>query len=219
MTMPHSRAAFDYIDFQIARYTRCDMPGYVEAYKADRVDALDAAHTEAIKDNESRKADIAKIVDLLHTNPWEVPTPTPTQTPRLAILVVRDPDGANQISIYLDGQLIQDYTEISLDAGAGYGIEDWIENAKHDTIAAAQHGEAFAAAVKAAYDDPPGTEYIDGWDDYVKAPQHYLNGTGECTGCEHDCPWKRTNPAPLGAPFCTICDDHNENRPDETEEN
>jgi hypothetical protein len=157
-----------------------------------------------------------EIIALLHTNPWDVPTPTPTQTPppRLAILVVRDPDSANQISIYLDGQLIQDYTEISLDAGAGYGIEDWIENAKHDTIVAAQHGEAFAAAVKAAYDDPPGTEYIDGWDDYVKAPQHYLNGTGECTGCEHDCPWKGN---PLGAPYCQVCDDHNENRPDEND--
>lgn len=27
----------------------------------------------------------------------------------------------------------------------------------------------------------------------------------ECTGCEHDCPWKNN---PLGAPFCSICDDH-----------
>jgi hypothetical protein len=32
----------------------------------------------------------------------------------------------------------------------------------------------------------------------------------ECTGCDHDCPWRRTNPAPLGAPFCSVCDDHAE---------
>lgn len=33
---------------------------------------------------------------------------------------------------------------------------------------------------------------------------------GECVGCEHDCPWLRTRPAPLGAPFCSTCDDHGE---------
>ena len=32
----------------------------------------------------------------------------------------------------------------------------------------------------------------------------------DCTGCEHDCPWKRTVPPPLGAPYCQICDDHSE---------
>jgi hypothetical protein len=26
-----------------------------------------------------------------------------------------------------------------------------------------------------------------------------------CTGCEHDCPWRKN---PLGAPFCSVCDDH-----------
>jgi hypothetical protein len=29
----------------------------------------------------------------------------------------------------------------------------------------------------------------------------------ECTGCEHDCPWQGN---PMGAPFCSICDDHME---------
>lgn len=28
-----------------------------------------------------------------------------------------------------------------------------------------------------------------------------------CTGCEHDCPWRRN---PLGAPYCQTCDDHSE---------
>jgi len=27
----------------------------------------------------------------------------------------------------------------------------------------------------------------------------------ECTACEHGCPWKGR---PMGAPFCTVCDDH-----------
>jgi hypothetical protein len=31
----------------------------------------------------------------------------------------------------------------------------------------------------------------------------------ECTGCEHDCPLKRTLPA-IGSPWCSICDDHYE---------
>lgn len=34
----------------------------------------------------------------------------------------------------------------------------------------------------------------------------------ECTGCEHDCPWKGR---PMGAPYCQVCDDHNENSGDE----
>lgn len=29
----------------------------------------------------------------------------------------------------------------------------------------------------------------------------------ECTGCEHDCPWRGN---PMGAPFCSFCDDHSE---------
>jgi len=29
----------------------------------------------------------------------------------------------------------------------------------------------------------------------------------ECIQCEHDCPWKGN---PIGAPFCSICDDHME---------
>jgi hypothetical protein len=29
----------------------------------------------------------------------------------------------------------------------------------------------------------------------------------DCTDCEHDCPWRNN---PMGAPFCSICDDHME---------
>lgn len=29
----------------------------------------------------------------------------------------------------------------------------------------------------------------------------------ECTGCEHDCPWRRHH---FGSPFCSVCDDHAE---------
>lgn len=28
-----------------------------------------------------------------------------------------------------------------------------------------------------------------------------------CTGCEHDCPWRRHH---FGGPFCGVCDDHAE---------
>jgi hypothetical protein len=28
-----------------------------------------------------------------------------------------------------------------------------------------------------------------------------------CTGCAHDCPWRRHH---LGAPYCQTCDDHSE---------
>ncbi len=39
--------------------------------------------------------------------------------------------------------------------------------------------------------------------------------SAECVGCEHDCPW---NGNPMGAPFCTVCDDHMEASADEDED-
>jgi hypothetical protein len=33
----------------------------------------------------------------------------------------------------------------------------------------------------------------------------------ECVRCDHDCPWSPNRvPQPLGAPFCSVCDDHSE---------
>jgi len=31
--------------------------------------------------------------------------------------------------------------------------------------------------------------------------------TAECVTCDHDCPWLAN---PIGAPFCSTCDDHAE---------
>lgn len=36
---------------------------------------------------------------------------------------------------------------------------------------------------------------------------HKAEHDPECTGCEHNCPWKGN---PIGAPFCGVCDDHME---------
>jgi hypothetical protein len=42
------------------------------------------------------------------------------------------------------------------------------------------------------------------WADWRKFCQDH---DPECTGCEHDCPWRRHH---LGTPFCPVCDDHAE---------
>lgn len=41
------------------------------------------------------------------------------------------------------------------------------------------------------------------------APDYITPHSPECTSCEHDCPWRRT-PQPIGAPWCSVCDDHGE---------
>lgn len=81
----------------------------------------------------------------------------------IEILVVRDPDSADEIRVWQDGVELRpgDYAEFYVDAGAGWEYEDWREAAE-----AADEGAMYPAvrvAVAAAYADPPGKKYIDGW--------------------------------------------------------
>lgn len=79
----------------------------------------------------------------------------------IEIIVVRDPDGDNEVSVYLDGKQTQEYVLYSIDAGRGYDLADW-EEARESAIEQASSDEV-AAALDSAYGDPPGEEYIDGW--------------------------------------------------------
>jgi hypothetical protein len=80
----------------------------------------------------------------------------------LTVLVVRDPDGGTNVRVF-SGDLEIDHDEVIVDAGRGYTIEDWRESADHDITAAEAVGPNLAQAVAAAYADPPGSQYIDGW--------------------------------------------------------
>lgn len=97
-------------------------------------------------------------------------------TPRVEILLVRDPDGGTDLTVWIDGVRAgdEDYLEFVVDAGRGYTWDDWVEQATYD---AAQAGSAeVKAAVLAAYADPPGLQYIDGWPEnrhggYLRNPE------------------------------------------------
>lgn len=82
----------------------------------------------------------------------------------IEILVVRDPDSDNQIEVWLDGDKLAwaEYTLIEVDAGRGYDYADWLDNVRH-VLADPVMSTGFHAAVEAAYADPPGKKYIDGW--------------------------------------------------------
>jgi hypothetical protein len=80
----------------------------------------------------------------------------------IEILVVRDPDMADEVTVWRDGDDITDECAvIVVDAGAGWVFGDWRESA--DSALAAVDSAAARAAVEAAYADPPGQAYIDGF--------------------------------------------------------
>jgi hypothetical protein len=86
------------------------------------------------------------------------------QGPRLELVLVRDPDGDTDATLFVDGVEIDDCDEYVIDAGRGYTFGDWTES-RDDAVAAAS--PAAAALLAASFDYPPGHQYIDdapeGW--------------------------------------------------------
>lgn len=81
--------------------------------------------------------------------------------PQLELVIVRDPDGDTDCTLFMDGRELvfgAEYDEYQIDAGRGYTYSDWID-ARDRAVAAAS--PAAAARIAAAYDDPPGDQYID----------------------------------------------------------
>lgn len=91
----------------------------------------------------------------------------------IEILVVRDPDSADDISVWQDGHRLSwsgdDYVLAYVDAGAGYSFEDWRENAdywlKRDDLS-----DEFQREVAEAFYDPPGQTYIEGFKELAGQP-------------------------------------------------
>lgn len=86
--------------------------------------------------------------------------------PRVELVVVRDPDGGTNATMFLDGAELpaSDVEEYVVDAGWGHTYSDWIES-RDDAVEAAS--PAAAALLRESYDYPPGHRYIedapDGW--------------------------------------------------------
>lgn len=78
--------------------------------------------------------------------------------PALELVVVRDPDGGTEVDAFLDGEPIIG-TEYTIDAGAGADWDGW-KSTRDENLAAASPN--VRSALIAAYDDPPGGQYIEG---------------------------------------------------------
>ena len=80
----------------------------------------------------------------------------------IEILHVRDPDGECYLTVWVDGQRVDDseLTVFDVDAGRGYTYEDWKESSESAVEQASTR--EIKDAVAEAYGDPPGGKYIDG---------------------------------------------------------
>ena len=82
----------------------------------------------------------------------------------IEILMIRDPDSATDIEVWLDGVKLDDsdprLNVIDVDAGAGWAADDWQESMRCAVESCQTDG--FRTAVATAYADPPGAKYIEG---------------------------------------------------------
>lgn len=86
------------------------------------------------------------------------------QKQRVELLHKRDPDSECSIDVFVDGILVEDVTEFSVDAGAGTDWSDWVESRAEDIAGASP---VVAARLWAECVDPPGSGYIDGMPESV----------------------------------------------------
>lgn len=84
---------------------------------------------------------------------------SPMYAPDVAVLVVRDPDGPCDVTVYHQHQRI-DAAVYQVDAGAGSTAADWEASR---VAAVADVSGHLQADLDSAYGDPPGDEYIAGF--------------------------------------------------------
>lgn len=104
-----------------------------------------------------RLADLNGYLGRLHDDA----TPAP-QRARLEMVLVQDPDGGTETTVFLDGAVLQGIDEYVVDVGRGHTYSDWIE-ARDDALEGAS--PAAAELLRTSYDYPPGYKYIDGTPD------------------------------------------------------
>lgn len=87
--------------------------------------------------------------------------------PRIDLIVSRDPDAADEVLLYLDGQLVTDYHLHYLDPGAGHLRSDW-EQARAedlDDVDPVAHPRLHAALV-ACWDAAGQSKYVSDNDEH-----------------------------------------------------
>lgn len=80
------------------------------------------------------------------------------------VLVVRDPDGPNDVDVAVLGSPTQDeqVRVYSVDAGAGWEWVNWVE---HRNACLQQASDGIQGPLRAAFAAPPGGKYVEGRED------------------------------------------------------
>lgn len=81
---------------------------------------------------------------------------------KIEVVVIRDPDGYNDVTIYRDGEPLRadEYYEYLIDAGAGHEYSDWLAY-RYECMS--QASESLRPRLTTLFDDPPGRKYIENW--------------------------------------------------------
>jgi len=85
---------------------------------------------------------------------------TAKDLPKIEVLVIRDPDSADDVTLFVDGEPVSATYE-HVDPGAGYEIEDWREHTA-SVQGNAEYSEGFKRAVVSARDAAESSSYIEG---------------------------------------------------------
>lgn len=82
---------------------------------------------------------------------------------KINLIVVRDPDGGVDIQVFADGTAVVGHGEVVIDTGSGWNWEDWKAFRDGEIKAARKISPHYLAAVRDAFDSPPGgRDYIGG---------------------------------------------------------
>lgn len=126
--------------------------------------------------------------------------------PKIEVLIVRDPDGGTNLTIWVDGVESNDYVEQVIDPGYGHQRSDWnegTESIRNDESLSAGFRETVVAEREAWADnkyieDDEGTVDVDyckncvGYADdprvkpHGKGWRHVVNNSSRCPGQEDD---------------------------------
>lgn len=81
-------------------------------------------------------------------------------TPKVEMLVVRDPDAQTDVTLFMDGVEFTDVSYEHVDPGAGYDGSDWDEHTE-SVSTDKSYSQAFREAVVRARDEHADSQYID----------------------------------------------------------
>ncbi|KJR10571.1 hypothetical protein [Gordonia sihwensis] len=96
-------------------------------------------------------ADIARTVQA-------AAVPVGAMLPDLTVVVVRDPDGGDEVTVFADDNQQLTPTTIVVDAGSGWAPDGW-QTFVHDTLGSTSG--ALHQHLQAVLADPPGRDYIE----------------------------------------------------------